>query len=295
MTTRTEWAWPELVSAEWLHRHTGDSNLRVLDATTLMTPQPVGPSHITHGGTLWASAHIPTSQHVCMVADFSDPVGAYPYTLPTATQVANRCQALGIDRDSHVVIYTASQPMVATRVWWVLKSWGLPHVSILDGGLPHWQACGYTLDTTTSKRVQADGFTPVLQASWVADAQEVMRAMSDPECVLINALSAPQFAGSGGAHYGRPGRIPGSIHVPAAAMFEPDSMIWKRPKECHALFEASGMRPGSDRRAIVYCGGGIAASVIFFALQQLGHERVALYDNSLLEWSTQPEYPMATG
>ena len=288
-------AWVDLVSAEWLNRHMAEAGVCVLDATTLMTPQPVGPSQITHGGALWASGHIPGSQHVCMVGDFSDPNGAYPYTLPTATQVADRCQALGIQPDSHVVIYTASQPMVATRVWWVLRTWGLSKVSILDGGLPHWRSCGYPLDTRALSPAPVRRFEPQVQANWVADAEDVMQAMADPDCVLINALSAPQFAGSGGAHYGRPGRIPGSIHVPAAAMFEPESMVWKQPHACRTLFEASGLQPGSDRRAIVYCGGGIAASVVFFVLKQLGHERVALYDNSLLEWSANPECPMALG
>ena len=36
-----------------------------------------------------------------------------------------------------------------------------------------------------------------------------------------------------------------------------------------------------------------AASVAFFALKLLGRERVALYDNSLLEWSADPQRPMA--
>ena len=48
-------------------------------------------------------------------------------------------------------------------------------------------------------------------------------------------------------------------------------------------------------RVLCYCGGGIAASVTFFALRLLGRSQVALYDNSLLEWSADPARPVARG
>ena len=57
-------------------------------------------------------------------------------------------------------------------------------------------------------------------------------------------------------------------------------------------FGAAGLTD-ADEPVITYCGGGIAASVAFFALKLLGRERVALYDNSLLEWSADSRRPMA--
>lgn len=45
---------------------------------------------------------------------------------------------------------------------------------------------------------------------------------------------------------------------------------------------------------IAYCGGGIAASTVAFALELLGHPDWALYDNSLLEWSTREDTEMVT-
>ncbi len=48
-------------------------------------------------------------------------------------------------------------------------------------------------------------------------------------------------------------------------------------------------------RIVTYCGGGIAASGISFALAMLGHPHVALYDGSLLEWSKDPSLPLIVG
>ena len=39
-------------------------------------------------------------------------------------------------------------------------------------------------------------------------------------------------------------------------------------------------------------GGGIAASTSFLALKLLGYPSVALYDGSLLDWSTDPDLPL---
>ncbi|MEZ5658074.1 MAG: rhodanese-like domain-containing protein [Burkholderiaceae bacterium] len=59
-----------------------------------------------------------------------------------------------------------------------------------------------------------------------------------------------------------------------------------------ARFEAAGV--SADDRIIVYCGGGIAATFDAFVLHQLGHDRVAVYDNSMSEWATTPDLPIET-
>ena len=51
---------------------------------------------------------------------------------------------------------------------------------------------------------------------------------------------------------------------------------------------------GRGGRVITYCGGGIAASSDAFVLHLLGHDDVAVYDNSLSEWAADPSLPMET-
>ena len=57
-------------------------------------------------------------------------------------------------------------------------------------------------------------------------------------------------------------------------------------------FEASG---ALDKRAIVYCGGGVAAALDAIALTMLGHDDVAIYDGSMFEWCADPGLPLVTG
>lgn len=46
-------------------------------------------------------------------------------------------------------------------------------------------------------------------------------------------------------------------------------------------------------RTITYCGGGIAASGLAFAMTLAGIEDVAVHTNSLQEWTLDPTNPMA--
>ena len=281
-----------LVDTDWLQAHLDDPQLRILDCTTWMTPQPVGPSRITSGRPDWAQEHIPGADHVCMVEDLSDPDGRFPYTLPTDDRIEALLSRLGIGNAHRVVLYGAAQPMVVTRAWWVLTALGHDRVSILDGGLQRWKEEGRPVTSLHTPRAPAT-FRAHRRPAMIADAERVAQAMADAPGSLVNALSPEQFAGTGGAHYGRPGRIPGSVNVPARELVDPQTLRWKPLAE---LRERFGELRLDDPQApvITYCGGGIAASVTFFALALLGHRNVALYDNSLLEWSADPTRPMQT-
>jgi len=281
---------PMLVDADWLQARLGDPALRVLDCTTYMTPQPVGPSRITSGRPDWARAHIPGADHVCMVDDLSDPAGRYPYTLPPDAQLEALLSRLGIGHEHRVVLYGAAHPMVVTRAWWVLSALGHARVSILDGGWEGWTRAGRPVTSEHARRSPAR-FAAARRAEWIADADDVAGAIAGGAACVLNALSREQFDGRGGAHYGRPGRIPSSVSVPARDLVDYATMRWAPPDRLAARFAAAGITDRS-RPVITYCGGGIAASVPFFALRMLGFERVALYDNSLLEWAADPARPM---
>ena len=64
--------------------------------------------------------------------------------------------------------------------------------------------------------------------------------------------------------------------------------------ELRAAFDGVGAAP--DKRVLVYCGGGIAATLDAFVLTALlGHKNVSVYDNSMQEWSNDSSLPMETG
>src|ERR671914_1825271 len=141
MTSRPTLRTP-LVSTDWLEKHLGDPDLRVLDATAHL----VGPESGSSGWSLrpglddYLAAHIPGAVFADVLDDLSEPDGG-AVSKPSAARFAAAAGRLGIGPVSHVVVY-ALEPHWATRVWWLLRANGLHNVAVLDGGFGKWTAEG---------------------------------------------------------------------------------------------------------------------------------------------------------
>jgi len=133
----------------------------------------------------------------------------------------------------------------------------------------------------------------VAQPSMLSTMADVETALHREDTCLVNALSFEQFCGSGGAHYGRPGRIPRSISVPFRSLLEEGSSWFKSADAIRAIFSSAGVL--QSEKIISYCGGGIAASGTTFALHLIGREDASLYDGSLIQWCADAQRPLDVG
>ncbi|MGR3321005.1 MAG: sulfurtransferase [Pseudooceanicola sp.] len=279
-----------LCTAEWLNDNLDDPRLRIFDCSLEMQPQPVGRSKLISGRPDWEKAHIPGARYLSMWDDLSAPSGTIPYGLPPASGVQRVMRENGVNDDSIVVLYGRGNPNPVLRCWWVLTASGLRDVRILDGGIEAWTEAGLPLTDAEPGPPPSGTFTARPRGELCLDADAVAAAMDDPDAVLVNALSTEQFAGTGGAHYGRPGRIPGSVSVPVRDLLEPGTTRFRDHEALRAIFEEAGVLKAG--RIVNYCGGGIAACGTSFALHLLGRTDAALYDGSLIDWASDPARPM---
>jgi thiosulfate/3-mercaptopyruvate sulfurtransferase len=90
----------------------------------------------------------------------------------------------------------------------------------------------------------------------------------------------------------RAGRVPWATNVPWRELYRDDHTL-KDPDELRRIFLEAGARP--DARAITYCGVGLSASALAFALTVAGFEDVAVYDASWEEWGRDPARPVVRG
>ena len=118
----------------------------------------------------------------------------------------------------------------------------------------------------------------------------MLDSIAEGQVCTINALPRELYTGERGLGYARPGRIRGSVSVPFPGLIDPDSGEVRPDAELRRRFEQVGAL--GRERVITYCGGGIAASSDAFVLHLLGHDNVAVYDGSLMEWCADPELPL---
>lgn len=292
----TTYLHPEaIVETDWLEAHLDDPALRVFDCTVhlLYDEAPPGkPYKIKSGREDYDRGHIPGADFLDLQGELSDNDSPLSFTLPSAEHFAAAMARHGVGDGTRVVLYSSTSPQWATRVWWMLRAFGFDDAALLNGGFQKWQAEGRAVSTAAAKPVSPATFKPAPRPRLFTGQDEVRQAIGAAAVCTINALS-PELHRGENARYGRPGRIPGSSNVPALGLVNPDDNTFLAPDAAAALFEAAGA--ARQDRVIVYCGGGIAATLDAFLMFQLGYADVTIYDGSMGQWAKDAALPMEVG
>jgi thiosulfate/3-mercaptopyruvate sulfurtransferase len=294
MSATAHYAHPEaMVGTEWLEAHLSDPTLRVFDCTTyLIYETETGrPYRIESGRRDYEAAHIPGASFLDLQGELSDPSSPFNFTMPSTADLAARLAAKGVGDGHRVVLYARKNMQWATRLWWMLRAIGFDDAAVLDGGFDRWQAEGRPTVAGTQGYPPASLLARPRPDLFVGKA-EVKAAIGDAGICTINAL-APDLHSGENPRYGRPGRIPGSVNVPVASVVDARSMTFRPAGEVAATFAAAGA--DRSKRIILYCGGGIAATLDAFLLHQLGYANLAVYDASMSEWAKDDTLPIERG
>jgi len=286
-----------LVEADWLASHLKDPSVRIFDCTTHMHAQPVGPSRIVSGRPEFEAGHIEGAQHLDMVEDLSSPNSTYAFEMLDPASFQSLMRKHGVKKDDHIVLYGRSALTTITRAWLVFYANGHKKISILDGGLIGWLQAGYPLSTIIEDHPPSQYTVATDRPPVIVGIDTVKRGLVQTDSTtqhrqLVNALSPEQYRGTGGAQYGRVGRIPTSLNLPARELFNLKTQQFKPIDDIRQRWTDAGLDP--SKKTIHYCGGGIAASTTAFTQALLGQNDWVVYDRSLLEWCDQSDTPMVT-
>ena len=284
-----------LVETDWLADHFDDPDVRVLDVTSMLTSSLVNRARTEQ----FDIGHIPGSIFFDVASahgELSDPDAVLPWTWPSEAQFADTMGRYGVSRDTRVILVARtprpgidSGTMWCTRAWWTMHHMGVD-VAVLGGGIEKWVEEGRPLDTDIAV-IEPTDFT--VAPGWErarANSDDVLAALDENSACVLDALPSSNFDGSDPGYGPRRGHIGGAVNVPFRDLIDGETARFVSPDEMRDRLEAANAL--EHQRVITYCGGAIAATVDAFALALLGHENVAVYDGSLMEWSADPNLPM---
>ena len=282
-----------LITTEQLANILGEPNLRLYDCTTYNEPVAPGsdvPYRAVAGDKTFAAGHIPGADFLDLQGEFSDTSSQQFFMMPGVAQLEAAFGRHGADASKTIVLYSIGTMMWATRFWWMLRSLGVD-ARVLDGGFDKWKDEGRAVEAGAPRGYPATTFKAAPRTGCFVDKDFVKARIGDPATVTVNALG-PQFhRGLEPSRYGRPGRVPRSVNVSAATLVNPDKTLTSLA-DAEAKFAAAGVT--RDKSVILYCGGGISATIDLLMLTQLGYDKLTLYDASMGEWARDPSLPVET-
>jgi 3-mercaptopyruvate sulfurtransferase SseA len=253
----------QLASVEWLQKNLGRDDVLLLDASPAQMHS--------------AKGHIPGAVNVDV---FSFGGREIP-----AAEMERLIQSWGVSAGKKIVLYDQGGTYLATSLFFDLYYHGFPPegLVVLDGGLARWQAAGGAVTKDPTPAPKPGTFrVKKLQEDVRVRLPEFLVASGDPaNSVLVEALEPSQHFG-GAKFFDRAGHIPNAVMVPAGDFYNADK-TFKSPEEIRRMLAYLGVKP--EQQVYTHCGGGIAASVPFFAAKfMLDYPRVKLYKESQLEW-----------
>ncbi|MUM08311.1 hypothetical protein B5P44_26405 [Mycobacterium sp. CBMA 213] len=278
---------PFIGAAELFAALGGDTAPVILDASLVLhRPQFDGDFRTDSGRSAWEATHLPGAIHVQVDTDLSIPAATHNHH-PPPQHLADRLAGFGIDADTPTVVYDSTGGFWAARTWYLLRWIGIP-VRVLDGGLDAWRAAGLPVESgpAQARPVASWSARPVREA-WIE--LDELREIGCSTANLVCALSPAAFLGTEPTRYTRRGHIPGSVSVPARELFDDHGLV-RPPAEIRERYRDNGT--DLSREVLLYCGGGISATVNALALVSAGIETVRIYDGSLEEWSADPTLPL---
>ena len=211
----TDFVHPEyLVGTEWLALHLDE--VVVLDCTVHLIPDPKITYVVKPAREDFERGHIPNAQFCDVSRDVSDTRQKLNFMQPPPDDFAAAMRRFGISNSTRVVTYSTGNPWWATRVWWLLRTFGHDNAAVLDGGWQKWVAEDRAVETGPGAKRPEGDFAVHQVRNLMVGKEAVKAAIGDAGVCTLNALAPAQHSGSGGNSYGRPGRIAGSVNLPAA-------------------------------------------------------------------------------
>jgi thiosulfate/3-mercaptopyruvate sulfurtransferase len=222
---------PELLATtEWLAGHLDDPAIRIVDCDELVGYQRM---------------HIPDAIGLRYHHYFKEDGKPTGHHLMGPDEFAEVMSAHGIGSEHTVVAYDNSGGVYAARFWWALDYYGHTHCKILNGGFRSWFNEGRPVTQDQTRYDRAEFRASTGSSDSLCTIDDMKAAIDNPNIVIWDVRSAPEYEGTDDRPNKRHGHIPGAVHLEWLDMTAPPrpSGILLPPDEIRVKLDALGITP----------------------------------------------------
>ena len=235
--------------------------------------------------------HIPHAVHT-EINKWRKPVLKHQLMRSTA-EIQKEMQRLGINKDSQVVIYGHNGPKEALKSSYVALSMivnGLKNVAILNGGFAEWEDDDDRRLESKGRHNPKGDFVAHYNKDIVVDMAYTKAHIG--KVPMLEARPAVFYYGSLRSNgVKRIGHIPKAMSSFWKDKFEIDGTLKSDAILKEIFLDGYNIKP--DKEVLLYCTGGLEASMNWFVLSQHMHFKHAkIYDGSMREWANRDDTPI---
>ena len=226
-------------------------------------------------------AHLPDALYFD-IDQVSDTSSNLPHTIPTKKQFEFNMQKLGINNDSHVIIYSMDGIGTSPRAWWLFRLYKHKNVSVLNGGMKAWKAINGPISNKITK-IYKSNYMASIDHNILATYEDVKSLYNNKDYQIVDVRSFGRFSGK--EEEPRPGlqkgHIPYSINIPFNLLINDHGYLIDKDEIIKILNKYNF---SFEKIIISSCGSGVTACVLAFVLELIGKKTWKVYDGSWSEW-----------
>ena len=209
-----------------------------------------------------------------------------PHMIPGKEKFTNFAKNNGLDHEHQIIIYDQEGFFSSTRVWFTFMFFGFKKIKILNGGIKRWKKLGLPTTKVIKKINKSNFFLKTTTSDNIIRKKELEKIIINKKSNIKIIDARPKNRYFGNVEEPRPnlrkGNIKFSINIPFDSIINNNSSIKKISQLKNLIFKKNKIE--KNNTIICYCGSGVTACNIIFALNILGCKNVKLYDGSWAEW-----------
>lgn len=235
----------------------------------------------------YLNKHIKGARFVDLDEDLADvgenAVFGGRHPLPEIQKFSETVSLLGISEDSYVIIYDDKNGAnAAARAWWMLRSFGLKNIQVLDGGIQAAEKEGLEFSSGEETFEKSEIITKEHWLLPVSSLEDVENELTSESATVIDVRDAYRYKGESEPIDLIAGHIPGAINIPFSENLDQNGSFLK-PEILREKYQK--LLKNKPEKLIVHCGSGVTACHTILALEYAGFQMSSLYVGSWSEWS----------